>query len=255
MTLQTSHRSPEQAFTLIEILVVTAILALILSFLAPALTTLKGASDITTSAHAIADRLQQARTHAMANNTYVWVGFYEENYGTTTATNTQPPFPGRGRVVIASVSSIDGTQIFDDSDTPASLPTARITVLSKLLQLEGIHVVDIGAPVGGDPETVDGRPNPPYTDGQQISADHYNRISSESSDTTRFPFTALNYTFYKTVRFNPRGEAQLNSTYSLKRRAEIGLRPTHGNLVDVQNSNVVAIQFSGVTGNFKVYRK
>jgi hypothetical protein len=70
-----------------------------------------------------------------------------------------------------------------------------------------------------------------------------------------YPFVAQGYTFRKTVRFSPRGEANINSTYSLRNVAEIGLRPTHGTTVDTTNPNVVAIQFSGVTGSFKIYRQ
>ena len=40
----------------------------------------------------------------------------------------------------------------------------------------------------------------------------------------------------------------------LRRAAEIGLRPAHGTTVDTTSRNVVAIQFSGVGGNFKIYR-
>ena len=57
------------------------------------------------------------------------------------------------------------------------------------------------------------------------------------------------------MRFNSLGEANINSTYSLKNAAEIGLKPTHGSIVDTGSKNLVAIQFGGVGGNFKIYRR
>ena len=249
-------RSPHnRAFTLLELLVVISIMGIVAALLAPAFNNIRGANDVTNSAYVVAGALEQGRAYAMANNTFVWVGFYEEDASAASPTNSTPPYPGVGRVVIAAVASTDGTKIFDDADPAASLPAARLRAIGKLIKVEGLHLADLGAPSGGDPASLDGRPNHPYTEGQTLSADHYNRISSESPDATRFPFTMGGYTFHKTVRFSPRGEANLNSTYSLKRFAEIGMIPARGAAVDRASSNTVALQFSGVAGNFKIYRK
>lgn len=236
-------------------LIVVVLIGILLVAVVPAFTTIRTAGDITIAAYTIKDTLEQARTYAMANNTYVWVGFYEEATTAGGPTNTSPPYSGTGRVVMASVYSNDGTRIFDNSDPAGSLPSTRIRQLGKLTRIEGIHFTDIGRPPGGSFDTLDGRSDWPYTNAAGIGADHFNRINSESADTTRFNFTTQNYTFYKTVRFNPRGEANLNSTYALRNVAEIGIRPTHGDAVDANTRNVVAIQFGGVAGNFKIYRR
>jgi prepilin-type N-terminal cleavage/methylation domain-containing protein len=249
------------AFTLLELLIVIAIIAILLVAVVPAFTTIKRGNDITTAAYTISSVLEQGRNYAMANNTYVWVGFYEEDATATAPTSAAPPYPGKGRLLMASVYSTDGTKIYNDSDPVAQLPSTRIKQLGKLVKIEGVHITDIGAPPSPTPspapsaDSLDVRPDWPYTYAAGIAADHFNRISSDSADTTRFAFTAQNYTFSKTVRFNPRGEANLNSTYSLKNAAEIGVRPTHGTAVDANTTNVVAIQFGGIGGNFKIYRK
>ena len=46
--------------------------------LAPAFTNIKSAGDVTSAAYTIKGVLDTARTYAKANNTYTWVGFYEE---------------------------------------------------------------------------------------------------------------------------------------------------------------------------------
>jgi prepilin-type N-terminal cleavage/methylation domain-containing protein len=255
-------------FTLIELLVVMGIIAALMVFVVPAFTNLKGAGDVTAAAETVAATLAQARTYAIANSTYTWVGFYEEAPGAKMPTAAPPPYPGKGRLVLAVVRSLDGTSIFNNGDPAAVLPASRIAQLGKLTKIEGVHVTDIGAPQSPSlgptplPNSLGARSLLPYTYAAGLNADHFNRISSDSADVTQFWFVAQGYTFYKTVRFTPRGEANLNSTYSLKVVAELGIVPTHGNPAPTPPSygagysgNVVAIQFSGAGGNFRIYRQ
>jgi type II secretory pathway pseudopilin PulG len=249
-------------------MVVMGIITVLMVLVVPAFTNLKSSGDITNAADTIAGVLAQARTHAIANNTYTWVGFYEEATTAATATAVAPPYPGKGRLLLATVKSLDGTAVFDSSDSSAVLPATRIAQVGKLVKIEGVHITDVGAPPSPTPNptplpnSLDGRPDLPYTYAAQINADHFNRISSDSSDKTKFWFVAQGYTFYKTVRFTPRGEANINSTYSLKMAAELGIVPTHGDAAPTPpaaggrySGNVAAIQFSGVSGNFAIYRQ
>src|SRR5213076_3111109 len=111
------QRRLTSGFTLIELLVVIGVIILVTALLTPAFTSLKSAGDVTSAAYTIKGVLEQARTYAMANNTYTWVGFYEENTTDTAPTNTAPPYPGKGRVLLAIIYSIDGTKIYDDTAT------------------------------------------------------------------------------------------------------------------------------------------
>jgi prepilin-type N-terminal cleavage/methylation domain-containing protein len=256
-----------RAFTLLELLVVMGVIALLMILVAPAFTTIKSGNDIGNAASTITGVLAQARTYAMSNNTYTWVGFYEEAPTSTAPTNATPPYPGKGRLLLAIVAAKDGTTSCEDpaatSASPIALTATKITQIGKLVKIEGIHMTDIGAPPSPTPSptdsnSIEGRPDLPYTYASP-SFDFQNRISSDEADTTfnhtKYPFVAQGYTFYKTLRFTPRGEASINGTYALRPGVEVGLRPTHGAVVDVNTRNVVAIQFSGVGGNFKIYRR
>jgi prepilin-type N-terminal cleavage/methylation domain-containing protein len=256
------HRS-RAAFTLIELLVVMGIIAILMVLIAPAFTNIKSGTDVTSAAYTIKGVLDTARTYAKANNTYTWVGFYEEDVTATSPTNTAPAYSGVGRLLMAVVFSKDGTKIFEDSDPVAALPPARIGQVGKLVKIENLHLTDLIPPPSPTPNptptpgTLDARSYDPFSNSPN---DHFNRVSSSSTDTAKFRFSIQNYTFYKTIRFNPGGEANINyqsdTTSSLKKVAEIGLVPTHGNTVpNPTPANVAAIQLGGIGADVIVYRK
>jgi prepilin-type N-terminal cleavage/methylation domain-containing protein len=240
-----SQRS-RAAFTLIELLVVMAIIAILLLLVAPAFTNLKSAGDVTSAAYTIKGVLDTARTYAKANNTYTWVGFYEENVSNPTSPNVTAP--AIGRVVMSIVASKDGTNV---GTTNPIDPTTLIQV-GKLTKIDNAHLAT-NLPVGsGAGTTFDTRPPVPST----------YCLGDTANSTTPFqypvgsPAPAAQYTFVKAVQFSPGGEARVNNnTNSLQTAAEIGLRATHGTTVDVNSPNVAAIQFGGVGGDVIIYRK
>jgi len=97
------------AFTLIELLVVMGIIAILMVLIAPTFTTIKGGGDVTSAAYTIKDVLDTARTYAKANNTYTWVGFFEEDVSQSSA---NPATAGTGRLVTSIVASKDGTMLY-----------------------------------------------------------------------------------------------------------------------------------------------
>jgi prepilin-type N-terminal cleavage/methylation domain-containing protein len=262
------HMRGEGGFTLTELLVVTAIIGSLMVLVAPGFTSIKSAGDVTNAAYTIKDALEQARNHAMANNTYVWIGFYEENGSAPTATPIATP--GIGRLVISIAASKDGTTVYNpnSSSNPDPIDPTRLVQVTKLVKIENLHL-PLFAVGSGTGDTFDMRPTLQFDPGGVGYNDsrfgEINLSGNESAPTTnsRFPFQypvgspapAAQYIFRKTLQFNPRGECSINSTYKMRRVVEIGLQTTHGNITDTNSRNVVAIQFSGVGGNFKIYRR
>ena len=80
-SVRAKQRDPEsiRGFTLLELLIVVGIIGLLLVLMAPAFTYIKGGTDVTSAAYTIKGVLDTARTYAKANNTYTWVGFYEDD--------------------------------------------------------------------------------------------------------------------------------------------------------------------------------
>ena len=244
------------AFSLMELIVVVTIMSLLTLISIPAWKSLVG--QVTNPAYEIAGALQRARTYAMTHNTYVWVGFYEQDAGHDAAVvsgeGNLPPYAGKGQVVVGMAASLDGTPIFDDGSASGVLPANRITPVEKLMRIDNVHLADVGAPASEAPGATSSlrrRPSDPYTD----AAGDAQRISSDSSQATPHPLTVGQCTFYKTVRFSPSGEAVINSASDLYRFGEIGLRPTHGKSIDSKSVDVAAIQFSGIGGQVQIYRQ
>lgn len=258
-----------RSFTLFELACVVAIILVMTSLIVPALTSLKGAGEVTDAAYTVKGSLEQARTLAMAKNTYVWVGFYEEDPSANGTPASTPPYLGRGRLLIATVYSNDGTEIYSpvtggmnplptSAPSPSASPQAYVIQFGKIIKIDNIHMTDIGSPTPAPnpiPDSLEARSTMPYSSPAPGPFSNGNRLSSDNPESTRFQFSVQGYTFWKTVRFSPRGEARINTSYDYRRIAELGLEPSHGDVRNGHALNAVAIQFSAFGGHFKIYRR
>jgi prepilin-type N-terminal cleavage/methylation domain-containing protein len=248
-------------FTFIELLIVTGIIAMLIALVAPAFTSIKSGGDVTSALSAVSGTLEQARTYAMANNTYVWVGFYEE-------ASSNPGTAGRGRIIMSVIASKDGTQIFDPSSSPSStnnLDGTKVVQLGKLTKIENMHLGDVPDPIPSN--------NTPWDQRSGVTAAGPPVVVYRIGDTnptvggqpltTLFPFQypvgsplpTAQYTFTKTVQFNPRGESNLNSTSSTVAWIEVGVQPAHGDSPDLRTAKNAAVQVAGFTGDVKIYQR
>src|SRR5207237_6153003 len=137
--VRTALKLKRGAFTLIEMIVVTGVIAILMVLVVPAFTSLKSAGDVTSAAYTIKGVLEQARTYAMANHTYTWVGFYEED---ASQPSSNPPNPGVGRLVMSIVASKDGTTVYDPNSTtnPDPIDASKLIQVTKLVKIENVHL-------------------------------------------------------------------------------------------------------------------
>ena len=268
-----SQRS-RAAFTLLELLIVVGIIATLLVLMAPAFTYIKGGTDVTSAAYTIKGVLETARTYAKANNTYVWVGFYEED---VSQASTNPATSGAGRLVMSIAASKDGTTAYNPNSilNPDPIDPTKLTQVGKLVKIDNVHL-PLFAIGSGTGETFDARPvlqNDP-TAGYNYS--RFGELNAAPPNTapytnSQFPFwyplssasqAQAQYYFQKTLQFSPRGECRINSTYDVRKVIEVGLLQTHGSIVPTPTpsagnylGNVAAVQISGFGGNVKIYRR
>jgi prepilin-type N-terminal cleavage/methylation domain-containing protein len=242
-------RERVRAFTLLEMLVVMGVIAILMALVVPAFTNLKSASDVTSAANKIKGVLDTACTYAKANNTYTWVGFFEENVSNPASPNASAP--AIGRVVMSIVASKDGTNV---ATTNPIDPTKLIQV-GKLTKIDNVHLWTHTDTPSNAGTTFDTRPN--------VATTYCIGDTSPTNSTTPFQYPVGNpaptaqYTFVKAVQFGSDGEARINnSTNAPQTAAEIGLEPTHGAATPSSTpANIVAVQFTGVGGSVTIYRK
>lgn len=253
---------------------VIGIIGLLTVFLAPAFTHLKRANDLTNAAFAIKGVLEQARTHAKVNNTYAWVGFYEED-GSIASTN--PPTAGSGRLVLSSVASADGTTVYGSA--PGPIDPARLTQIGRLVKIDNLHL-PLFASGSGTGDTFETRPALQSDPTAGYNYSRFGELNAGPPHTapytnSQFPFQypvgnpapSAQYTFVKTLQFSPRGESRINgNNYDVRRVVEIGLLQTRGSAVPAAvsgagtstatySSDVIAVQISGLGSIVKLYRR
>ena len=237
---------------MIELLVVISIVAIMVGLTAPSLSRLKGVDDVTVSAHNLKDIFDQARTYAMVNNTYVWVGIFEED---ASLPSQIPAKSGKGRLVVSIVASRDGTRGYDpaiaQSDISHALASSKLVQLGKLQKLENIHIFDASARAIGK------RPA-----GVVSAADIVGLASIPQLFTFQYPLTGtVIYTYglgpspgaNGIIQFTPSGEAIAGSgsVKALSSILEVAIREARYDNDDVKN--VAALNISGITGQTTMF--
>ena len=262
------------AFTLLELLIVVGIIGLLLVLIAPAFTTITSGTDVTSAAYTIKGVLEAARTYAKTNNTYTWVGFYEED---VSQSSTNPPTPGVGRVVMSIVASTNGTNVYGLGN--GAIDPTKLTQIGKLTKIENVHLPLFAvcqSNCTGD--TFDTRPAVQNDPGAGYNYSRFGELNSAPPNTAPFttpynfqypvgnPAPAAQYTFSRLLQFSPRGESRVNGdSYDIRRVVEIGLIQTHGTATPPPSGggtggsnfagNVVAVQINGFAGDVRIYRR
>jgi type II secretory pathway pseudopilin PulG len=259
--LQTSaQRERASAFTLLELLIVIGIVALLMVLVIPAFTTIKSGGDATSAAYTIKGVLDTARTYAKANNTYVWVGFFEENGSIPSASPTATP--GNGRIVMSIVASKDGSTVYSGQilSPPVDMDPAgtRLLQVGKLVKLDNMHLRTF-AQGSGTGETFPTRP--PVPGGSPNNAKIGDISPDDSLRYFHYPPTgteaAAQYKFKKMIQFSPRGECRpQNDNYDMRSIMEVGFQPIRGtDVASVDDNKNCALQLSGVGGSVKIYQR
>ena len=262
----------ESGFTLLELLIVIGIIALLLVLIAPAFTNLKSAGDVTSAVYGIEGLLENARTYAKANHTYVFVGFAEVDSSVDPSVNPQNttgPAP-YGRVAVAVVASKDGTRQFNyttsnqGSDWTANYSNgANLIAVGKLQRYENLHFLSVNFPSWLPPQ----HPNSNMARYQPTS-NTYNLGTSNSVTPFSWPLGASlgngQYNFTIVVNFDPTGIARIATSTNADEIAsimEIDLLTTHGTAMsptpipfNQDVGNHAAIQIAPMSGEVRVYR-
>ena len=134
-----------RGFTLIELMVVMSIMVTMMAFSRPMISALVGSNSVNKAISDLSCTLEEARAYAMANNTYVNVGFG------TTANSPSNPTPS---FVVLCLYSIDGTINASAASDLAS--NAKWLAIGRTLVLNNFNFNDaLGTSSDATPATTD----------------------------------------------------------------------------------------------------
>jgi hypothetical protein len=187
------------------------------ALMAPAMSFIKGGTDLSIAGSQVSGMLEQARAYAMSRNTYVWTGLKNVNPG--------------GPIAIASVYSKDGTP-----NTNAS----NLVQIGKILSIDNACLTTIAATNGGlNRQTAD-----------------TNLASGASWTSFSLAKGGASYTFSNTIGFSSQGVAVTQGFDSIPQIIEIALIPSRNTNAPPATTppNVVVLQVSGITGAVKTFR-
>jgi prepilin-type N-terminal cleavage/methylation domain-containing protein len=230
------------AFSLVELLVVMAIIGILLAVAAPLIPSLLRGNQVDSGINTLSGILEEARETATSGNTYVWVAF------------TDAPLNSPVGTWVAVIQSQDGTETgINSTVTPSwaasiavpgntSTPgTANLQLHSKIQNLPGIQIVDANklaatlisqAPASTAATTL-------YENGQTWNITTLQNPSLNTASGVS--------NFNHAIEFTPNGEAHVPIWDS---NIQFGLVPTLGS-----STNSALFNISRLTGKTTVYRQ
>jgi prepilin-type N-terminal cleavage/methylation domain-containing protein len=236
-------RNSTAAFTLLELIVVLAVIGMLALIGAMAFQGLQTANRFSLNVYQLADEIKLARSYAIANNTYVYLGIMEADQTQDSAAT--PQVAGIGRVDLGLVATKDGTS-FDSTNYNSS----DLALIRPVTLLNFIHIT------GSLPPATSG--------GMARPSNNVNNLESGSAlFATAFslplgsPQGGGKYNFALSIPFNPQGAITVNG--SAVQYIEIDLVPCVGAAIPISPvspnfGNQAAIIVDGATGAVTVFR-
>jgi Tfp pilus assembly protein FimT len=237
--------------------------------------------------------LTRARAYAVANNSYVFVGIQEIDSTVSANATPQTPLLNGGAIMVAVITTSDGSRGYDPTATKLSTTTTPPTVgsattvpdptylnsssgttstglvaatpviVTPIERFDNLHI--IACPSGQNNNLV----FPKNTPLQQTSLPAIGKVlnlgnpsGAASSLTFSWPpgsaASVAKYTFSEVIQFNPQGEAQVingPNVDGLLQYIEIDLETMHGKaLPNPQSPNNSTIVIDGVSGSVRIFR-
>jgi len=221
------RRSSRHGFSLLEILAVVAIISVILGISGLAVSSFSLSRGVDNAAVGIAGSAELARSYAMANNTYVWMGLLQDN----------------NDLLVAVIYSRVGMNDYSDM--------RNLDAVNKMQSYKGVSLVDFStltATNGPMAERV-----PLITENASLGFN----TPAVSNPVFGWPLAATTptHSFDRVIEFRPDGSAKVVGTSNFE-MMEIALQEANSNATvsDISVGNIATVQIDGITGKNRVFR-
>ena len=256
---------------------VVAVIVVITLFSVPIFNAIRGGTDFTSEVYDVAGILNQARSYAIANDTYVLAGIAEVSAAQDSS--ARPQVAGTGRIAMAIIASRSGTRPYQSLLNTGSLANwgtsgygagGAFVAVTNLMVLQNIHLADLQNSTSLPPQA--------GTMARPAVGAYYNLSNANGTASTQFawplgtqissPNPQAQYIFAKVIEFDPQGCARIISTGNpssypdaVPQFIEIGLQPEHGGVAadppssqSTDPGQIAAIQITGVSGANQTYK-
>jgi prepilin-type N-terminal cleavage/methylation domain-containing protein len=235
----------QRGFSLLELLAVVTVMAILASLAVLSFRGINSSGNFNRAVDEISGILEQGRSYAMAQNTYVWIVLYEN-----------APASSPTSVFVAGFSSGDGTDPFGWSATPATVTvppgTVNGTTLTQVIRVHryrGLHLETTTLPnAPSSPGTPATNPAvPPATAAPVFQF----TTQSDAGPIQLANAGSGTISTYWLIQFTPTGAARTSA--NPVDSVWLGLQPSlSGAAVDTHN--IASIKVSGLTGAVAIYR-
>ena len=257
------QRLGRKAFSLLELLLVAGLSLALLGLALPAVGAIQSANQFSSVVERLAETLALARTAAVTQRRYVYVGFFQKH---------DAPAQG-GPIVpaplwVLTAQSEDAARGYDTARPSESWRRSYGTTLwlRPLGRLQSFERVHLAATLGVPPET-----GPMGKTAGRQDVGRFYRLGHEACRSVTPLTQPLNtpldprqceLLFEKVIQFDPQGTARIqyeSNGDEIKQCVEIGLLPIRGahppgDEVLAAQANCAAIQLHPLTGAVRVYR-
>ncbi|HEY8964958.1 MAG TPA: prepilin-type N-terminal cleavage/methylation domain-containing protein [Candidatus Methylacidiphilales bacterium] len=243
-----------KAFTLVELLVVVALMGILLSLAVMGLQGVRNSGGIQSAVATLSGTLETARSYALAHQTYAYVGVFEADAMQPSLPETQEK--GVGRLFVAVVATKDGTPGYNTYTGPSGWTMAydggtNLSAVVSMKVVPGIHLADLSQrTAGGMRRTVPVAPAP-LTGDTAPSETPFSWPVGSSLGGGKVNFDLV-------LQVSPRGTVSFlqGADGPPPTAIEIGLQPCHGNTVPPSSDkgDCAAVQIDGINGSVTVYQ-
>ena len=244
-------------FSLVELMVVLGIISILALLAVPELQSLQKSGNFSRQVYDMVDSINFARSYALGENTYVYLGLTEVDR--TQNPGASPQKPGPGRVALAAVAAKDGTRgVSLTSNSWINYANGgNLLLIRPVQEFDFLYL----APELPDPAS-GGMARPSTSNGVQLIKDGATVFPSPPFASTPFSIPlgsavgSGKYNFNSAIPFNPQGQIILNG--SAVQWLEIDLQPYVGavppSTPSANQGNQAAIVVDGATGAISIYR-
>ena len=206
-----------KGFSLIEVMCAISIMVLMTSVSLPSLVGIIAGNQLTNNAYALRDLIEQSRTYAITQHTYVWLGFSSSTQG------------GSASLVAANVAATSGLA--------TDLQNGNYQLVTTRAVLKNVELTTA--------QNYESLPGLDKSENTDAASDNFSFTLTERGTPT---------TFSEVIAFGPDGEVSLpqsNGTLQLTQCVGLGLNAVPASA----KSRTAAVQVHGLSGQISVFRE